>query len=233
MGLHRACHPPPSAGSDDERQTADPPQTLSDFKSTSCITPFSYIWLWILVLISIAVYAADAFTAVNLLAFNKWSSQVKPKIDFDIAKWIFAVCIIVSYVFLAYRWIRAIRVMRSGGVADSYLEPLAAVYQSLRITPGGQGWRRFLVFAELTRSRKGVDYIALFVYFQFKGASVACPLASASNPARRPHHHPRPGAAHRHQCPHAVGCHASPDHSEGGPRGPQGHFARCPVLHEH
>lgn len=125
--------------------------------------------MWILVIISGAVYAADAFTAVNLLAFNKWSSQVKPKVDFNITKWIFAICIIVSYVFLIYRWIRAIRVIRSGGVAECYLEPLAAIWQSMRLTKEGQGWRRFLVFAELTKSRKGVDYIALFVYFQFKG----------------------------------------------------------------
>ncbi|KAF1966558.1 hypothetical protein BU23DRAFT_573938 [Bimuria novae-zelandiae CBS 107.79] len=146
--------------------------TLSDFKSTSCLTPFSYVWLWILVLVSGAVYAADAFTAVNLLAFNKWSSQVKPAVDFNITKWIFAITIIVSYVFLAYRWIRAIRVIRSGGVAECYMEPLAAIWQSMRLTKEGQGWRRFLVFAELTKSRKGVDYIALFVYFQFKGALI-------------------------------------------------------------
>lgn len=132
----------------------------------------SYVWLWILVLISGAVYAADAFTAVNLLAFNKWSSQVRPKVPFEVAKWIFAICIIISYVFLVYRWIRAITVIRSGSVAECYLEPLAAIVQSMRLTKSGQGWRRFLVFAELTKSRKGVDYIALFVYFQFKGALI-------------------------------------------------------------
>lgn len=59
--------------------------------------------------------------------------------------------------------------MRSGSITESYLEPLAAIFQSMRLTKEGQGWRRFLVFAELTRSRKGADYIALFVYFQFKG----------------------------------------------------------------
>ncbi|CAI6332064.1 unnamed protein product [Periconia digitata] len=146
--------------------------TLSDFKSTSCLAPLSYVWLWILVLISGAVYAADAFTAVNLLAFDKWSSEVKPKVPQEIAKWIFAVCIILSYAFLVYRWIRAVRVIRSGSVAECYLEPLAAIWQSMRLTKSGQGWRRFLVFAELTKSRKGVDYIALFVYFQFKSALI-------------------------------------------------------------
>jgi hypothetical protein len=60
--------------------------------------------------------------------------------------------------------------MRTGSVTECYLEPLAAILQSMRITKTGQGWRRFLVFAELTKSKKGANYIALFVYFQFKSA---------------------------------------------------------------
>ncbi|KAH8722958.1 hypothetical protein GQ44DRAFT_774485 [Phaeosphaeriaceae sp. PMI808] len=143
---------------------------LSDFKSTSCLTPFSYVWLWMLVFISCTTYAADAFTAVNLLAFNNWSSQVTPAVPFDIAKWIFAITIIVSYVFLFYRYFRAVRVIKSGSVTECYLEPVAVIWQSMRITKTGQGWRRFLVFAELTKSKKGANYIALFVYFQFKSA---------------------------------------------------------------
>jgi hypothetical protein len=143
---------------------------LSDFKSSSCLAPFSYVWLWILVIVSCAIYAADAFTAVNLLVFQKWSSQVKPTIPFEIAKWIFAITIIISYVFLLYRYYRAVRVIKSGSVTECYLEPVAAIWQSMRITKTGQGWRRFLVFAELTRSKKGANYIALFVYFQFKSA---------------------------------------------------------------
>ncbi|KAL5118640.1 Potassium transporter [Pleosporales sp. CAS-2024a] len=143
---------------------------LSDFKSTSCLAPFSYAWLWILVLISCAIYLADGFTAVNLLAFDNWSSQVKPAVPFEIAKWIFAITIIMSYVFLLYRYWRAIRVIRSGSVTECYLEPVAVIWQCMRITKAGQGWRRFLVFAELTKSKKGANYIALFVYFQFKSA---------------------------------------------------------------
>ena len=143
---------------------------MSDFKSTSCLAPLSYAWLWILVIVSCGVYAADAFTAVNLLAFNKWSSQVKPVVPFDVAKWIFAITIIISYVFLLWRWYVAFRVTRSGSVTECYLEPLAAIWQSMRITSSGQGWRRFLVFAELTKSKKGANYIALFTYFQFKSA---------------------------------------------------------------
>lgn len=142
--------------------------TLSDFKSTSCIAPFSYAWLWILGLISVAVYAADTFTAVNLLAFDKWSSQVEPAIPFEVSKWIFSVCILISWALAGFEWFRAIGIIRRGGVSEAYLDPLAVVLESMGIWQG-DGWRRFLVFAELTKNRKGVDYVALFVYFQFKG----------------------------------------------------------------
>ena len=68
-----------------------------------------------------------------------------------------------------YRWLRAIRVMRGGGVAQSYLDPLAVRIQSVRLGSEGRGWRRFLVFAELTKSKKGSEYLTLFTYFSFEG----------------------------------------------------------------
>ena len=63
--------------------------------------------------------------------------------------------------------------MRSGGVAQSYLDPLAVRIQSIRMGSNGRGWRRFLVFAELTKSKKGSEYVALFTYFSFEGTSYA------------------------------------------------------------
>ncbi|KAL9005427.1 MAG: hypothetical protein Q9188_001821 [Gyalolechia gomerana] len=141
---------------------------LRDFRSTSCFSPFSYGVLYIFLLISVAVYAVDLFTAANLLFFNRWSGQVKPVISFNIAKWIFAACILLSLVLLVYRWIRALRVIKSGVVAASYLDPLAVRIQSIRPGARGQGWRRFLVFSALTESRKGAEYVALFTHFSFE-----------------------------------------------------------------
>ncbi|OJD12272.1 hypothetical protein AJ78_07101 [Emergomyces pasteurianus Ep9510] len=141
---------------------------LQDFKSTTCFTQFSYFILWISVFISIAVYGVDTFTAVNLIAFNRWSTEAQQLIPRYISKWIFAGCIMLSFVFLIYRWIRAVRVIKQGGVAQSYLDPLAVRIQSIRVGEKGQGWRRFLVFYELTKSKKGADYVALFTYFNFE-----------------------------------------------------------------
>lgn len=121
----------------------------------------------IMLIVSISVYAVDTFTAINLLVFDKWAGQIKPEIPLNISRWIFAGCIILSFILLIYRWMRAIRVMRQGGVAKSYLDPLAVRVQSIRWGKA-RGWKRFLVFAELTKSRKGADYVALFTYFSFE-----------------------------------------------------------------
>ncbi|KAF5693455.1 FAD-binding protein [Fusarium denticulatum] len=139
---------------------------LRDFKSRGCGTVFAYIYLWLMLLVSVAVYVVDSFTAVNLLVFDRWSSKIDPAISFDVTKWIFSICIILSFINLAYEGFRAFRVIRRGNVAESYLDSLAVRWESIRL--GSQGWKRFLVFAELTKSKEGAQYIALFTYFNFQ-----------------------------------------------------------------
>lgn len=146
-------------------------QNLSDFRSTSCWSPLSYGVVYIFLVISVGVYAVDLFTAANLLFFDRWSSQVKPAIPFEISRWVFAGCIILSWILLGYRWWRAIRAIRTGVITASYLDPLAVRVQSVRTGQNGRGWRRFLVFAALTKGRKGSEYVALFTYFSFEGKS--------------------------------------------------------------
>ncbi|PHH54407.1 putative vacuolar membrane protein YJR054W [Ceratocystis fimbriata CBS 114723] len=140
---------------------------LNDFKAKGCLTVFAYGYLWFSLLISVAVYTVDTFTAVNLLVLNNWTSQIKPDIDLDIAKWVFSICIILSFINLAFEQIRAWRVMRRGNIAECYLDNLAARLESTRLGKG-QGYRRFLVFAELTKSKKGAEYVALFTYFSLQ-----------------------------------------------------------------
>ena len=144
--------------------------TLADFKSTSSWNTLAYVWLWTMALVAVLVYAADTYTAVNLLAFNRWTAKVQPALDIKYSRWIFAGCILFSWALAIIEWIRAIRVIKRGGVAESYMDPLAVSLQSMR----GQGWRRFLVFSALTKSRKGADYVAFFVYLPSR---VPCALS--------------------------------------------------------
>ncbi|TVY86847.1 putative vacuolar membrane protein, partial [Lachnellula willkommii] len=141
--------------------------SLNDFKTTSCFAYLAYGYLWVSLLISVSVYGVDTFTAVNLLVFNKWSGEIQPKVPFSISKWIFASCIIASWVNLGYEHLRAMRVIKRGAVAESFLDSLAVRLQSIRLGKG-RGYRRFLVFAELTKSKKGAEYVALFTYFSFQ-----------------------------------------------------------------
>lgn len=129
----------------------------------------AYGYLHFGVLLSIAVYGVDTFTAINLLAFDTWSSSVQPSqiIPFDISKWLFSGAIIASFVNLIIEHVRCLRVRKRGNVAECYLDNLAVRLESLRWGQG-QGWRRFLVFAELTKSKKGAEYVALFTYFSFQ-----------------------------------------------------------------
>ncbi|POR38466.1 Uncharacterized protein TPAR_01325 [Tolypocladium paradoxum] len=141
--------------------------TLADFKAKGCGAGFFYGYLWFSLTLSIAVYSVDSFTAVNLLAFNRWSSKIEPAIPISVSKWIFSGCIIASFVNLGFEGIRATRVMKRRNVAECYMDSLAARWESIRLG-SGQGWRRFLVFTELTKSNKGAEYIALFTYFSFQ-----------------------------------------------------------------
>ncbi|KAI9733925.1 MAG: hypothetical protein M1834_002580 [Cirrosporium novae-zelandiae] len=147
---------------------------LSDFRSNSCGPVLSYIFLIVMLIVSVAVYVVDIFTAINLLVFDTWSSSVDPAIPFKVSRWIFGGCIVLSLVLLVHRWLKALRAIRSSGIAASYLDPLAVRLQSIRVGNNGRGWRRFLLFAALTKSKKGVEYIALFTYFAFEGWLRVC-----------------------------------------------------------
>ncbi|KAK5987897.1 Low affinity K(+) transporter 1 [Cladobotryum mycophilum] len=140
---------------------------LNDFKSKGCGAGFAYGYLWFSLILSIAVYVVDTFTAVQLLVFNRWSSKIEPAISFAISKWIFSVCILLSFANLAFEGIRATRVISRGNIAECYMDSLAVRWESARLG-SGQGWKRFLVFTELTKSKKGSHYVALFTYFNFQ-----------------------------------------------------------------
>ena len=163
--------------------------------------------MWWFFIISLAVYAIDLWTASNLLFFDRWSGQVKPAIPFNISRWIFAGCIILSWVLLIYRWLKAIRAIKSGAIAASYLDPLAVRVQSIRVGKRGRGWRKFLVFAALTKGRKGAEYVALFTYFTFEGKSYCSfiPQLSLTSPSLASNRLRR-RASTSHQCSYPLLC---------------------------
>lgn len=136
---------------------------LHQFSSTSCRYLTAYVFMWITLLISLAVYVSDCYTAVVLIAYNRWSSNIDPVIPFKVSRWLFAGCIILSFVLLIYEFLVAFRVMKSKNVALTYTNNIARNIFSIK------GYHYFCLFAKITKSRSKVEYLALFVYFTFKG----------------------------------------------------------------
>lgn len=149
-------------------------QNLKDFNSTSFVNRLAYAWVYLTILVSLLCVAADTYTGISLLVFNRWSSQIRPIIPFEVAKFVFAGCILLSYLLYIVDWFFAIRIIRAGGVADAYMDSFALRWHVIRGGKGEEdtGWRRFLVFAKLTEKRGKRDYIALFTYFSFKGMNI-------------------------------------------------------------
>ncbi|KAK6537168.1 hypothetical protein TWF694_011365 [Orbilia ellipsospora] len=138
---------------------------LDDFKTRSCWSPIAYFFFFVNVFFGIAVVAADCYTAVNLLIFNRWSSKIQPWVPFSISKWIFAGCIIFSFVLIGFSAIFSVRAVKGNGIARGYLNVYAQRWWCI----GRGGYKRFLVFTALTKSKHGSDYVMLFTYFSFKG----------------------------------------------------------------
>lgn len=118
------------------------------------------------------------YTAVILLAYDRWTNDTLEKsslINFSVARIIFSVCIFFSFILLVFDWYFAIRVIKGDGVADAYMNVIAVRYNCIRggKGTGDSGWKRYLVFSRLTKSRGLVDYLALFTYFAFKGGNIS------------------------------------------------------------
>lgn len=137
---------------------------LQDYHASSGWTYVAYIWEWILALLTVAFYAADTYTAVILIAYNRWPGQIQPAIPFYVSRWLFFACILFSWLLAFYSTFRGFQTLKSHGAVKDYLDPFASTLQSLR------SWKRFLVFDYLTKSKKGLVRVALFAHFQFHGA---------------------------------------------------------------
>uniref|UniRef100_A0A060T5F3 ARAD1C11704p n=1 Tax=Blastobotrys adeninivorans TaxID=409370 RepID=A0A060T5F3_BLAAD len=136
---------------------------LDQFRSSNCRYVSGYIFMYFTIILSIAVYVSDIYTALVLLAFDRWTSSIKPFVPFRISRWIFAACIILSIILLIYEFIVAVHTMRGKNVALNYANPISRNLYSI------YGYKYFCLFAKITKSRNKTEYLALFVYFTFKG----------------------------------------------------------------
>ncbi|KAG5366384.1 putative vacuolar membrane protein [Yarrowia sp. B02] len=136
---------------------------MSQFHSTSFRIIISYIFMYVQIIITLAVYASDIYTAIMLLAFDRWASSITPYVPFHISRWLFGGCILFSFVLLIYDYIQAYRVWKRYNICLTYTNPICRTIYSIK------GFNYFCLFAKITKSKEFTDYVALFVFFTFKG----------------------------------------------------------------
>lgn len=114
---------------------------VNSFKAHGMLLWAGYVWVYIDILKSTAVYVLDTQTgniemrlmyliiAIFLLAFNKWSNQVQPAVPLSISRWIFSGCIIFSFLLLAKDWWTARKIIRSRDISFAYTNLIGKLCQ--------------------------------------------------------------------------------------------------------
>jgi hypothetical protein len=114
---------------------------VNSFKAHGTLLWAGYLWVYMDMLKSLAVYVLDTQTgipdnrkgltvAIFLLAFNKWATQVQPAVPLSISRWIFSGCIIFSFLLLAKDWWTARKIIRSRDISFAYTNLIGIILRS-------------------------------------------------------------------------------------------------------
>ncbi|KAI9305963.1 hypothetical protein BJ944DRAFT_264305 [Cunninghamella echinulata] len=136
---------------------------LTEFRSHNCLNHIRYFIMYIAIILSIATYCADIWSAIILLVYDQWSLSVPPKIPMYISKWIYVGCIALSFIFLAWDIRKARIAMASRDISYAVTNNIVYRYMSVK------SYNAFCLFIKIQKSRKFSDTVAFYVYFTLKG----------------------------------------------------------------
>ncbi|KAF9017116.1 hypothetical protein BGZ52_005328, partial [Haplosporangium bisporale] len=145
---------------------------VEDYVDNSAWRKFKYSLVFAIVIKGILVYCADLWTAVNLLVSQKWSNKLGVEgdkiqweaiqISFDVYKWIFAGCIILSFILLAWDIKKAVATIESRDISYAFTSMIAYRYYAIK------SYAHFCLFEKIHNSKKQIDEIAFFCFFTFR-----------------------------------------------------------------
>lgn len=136
---------------------------IADFHSNSPWTRIRYMWVWIMFFKAILVLCGDVWTCTILIISGAWTSEIKPAIEVSIARWIFAGCILLSFLLLATDFRKANKVMKSEDISYAVSNTIVSGFLCL------QKFDYFCFIEKIRNSSKLHDKLSFFVFFQLKG----------------------------------------------------------------
>eukprot|EP00835_Amoeboradix_gromovi_P000013 NODE_1_length_95616_cov_0.657642.p13 type:complete len:414 gc:universal NODE_1_length_95616_cov_0.657642:41109-42350(+) len=145
---------------------------ISDFKSNSTILRIKYMFLYLLVLKSIAVLIADFFityTYFMALLSNDPTSNGDESVQwakslqiYRYRPYLYIISVLFSSLLSLYEWRIARKIIKSGDIASAFTSEMASTYYSLG------SFAHFCFFQVVSNSTKLRDNLAFFVFFSFK-----------------------------------------------------------------
>ncbi|KAI7824780.1 hypothetical protein BC939DRAFT_388096, partial [Gamsiella multidivaricata] len=137
---------------------------VDDYVDNSLWRKFKYSLVFGIVIKGILIYCADLWTAVNLLVAKTWQTNLGDiKISFEIYKWIFAACIILSFILLAWDMKKAAAIIKSRDISYAFTSMIAYRYYAVK------SYAHFCLFQKIHNSKKTIDEVAFFCFFTFRG----------------------------------------------------------------
>ncbi|KAI7854586.1 hypothetical protein BDC45DRAFT_556908 [Circinella umbellata] len=135
---------------------------LDEFYDGSCFARLGYLWVYIMIFKSIAVYLADLWTAISLLALDS-QLYARPVIPTETSKWIFLASIIVSYLLLIWDMIKTRKIIQSSDISYAFTSIIASRYYC---TVKRGGYKYYCLFRKID---KYLDPVPFFIFFKLKG----------------------------------------------------------------
>ncbi|KAF9116454.1 hypothetical protein BGX27_002486 [Mortierella sp. AM989] len=146
---------------------------VDDYIDNSLWRKFKYSLVFAIVIKGILIYCADLWTGVNLLLTDTWSTSLGVQdgrislstinISFEIYKWIFAACIILSFILLAWDMKKAAAIIKSRDISYAFTSMIAYRYYAIK------SYAHFCLFEKIHNSKKQIDEVAFFCFFTFRG----------------------------------------------------------------
>ncbi|KAG0272004.1 hypothetical protein BGZ95_000124, partial [Linnemannia exigua] len=135
---------------------------IADFHSNSIWIRLRYMWVWIMFFKTILILCGDVWTCTILIISGAWTSEIQPALEISIARWIFAGCILLSFLLLAIDFRKALRVIRSEDISYAVSNSIVSGFYCL------QKFDYFCFIEKIRNSSKLHDKLCFFVFFQLK-----------------------------------------------------------------
>ncbi|ODV60352.1 Kch1p ASCRUDRAFT_35694, partial [Ascoidea rubescens DSM 1968] len=137
---------------------------LDQFKNYKFSTLWNLICSIIMNLLHVLLFCFDIYTCINLLVFNKWTNdEIQPIIPFEISRWLFSGCILLSIVLIIIDWIKGVKLYFTRNISLTYLNSVSRFLWCVK------SYKYFCLYNEISPSNF-FDKRAFFIFFTFKSS---------------------------------------------------------------